>query len=285
MIRRPPRSTLSSSSAASDVYKRQDESGDESGDETRISKFFGSWTHRWDVEDIPPTNKPYVVIGCIFLWYGWYGFNVGSVQTLSSNNDFHAITRISISTTLCPSVSALTAFALKSYIRWDVMQMMSAGVAGLVAISAPCAVVHPAFSIPIGIMAFGFHKFFRYLAVACWVDDPVDAFAVHFGGGLAGFLAVVFFADASLIAQVYANRQYSSDVGGLFYVGYPYLFFMQLLGGLCLVGWSALWSFSFFWTMNRAGKLRIRFADEQVGVDISKEHGEAYPYFSLKKHR
>eukprot|EP00656_Telonema_subtile_P012735 TRINITY_DN1642_c0_g1_i1.p1 TRINITY_DN1642_c0_g1~~TRINITY_DN1642_c0_g1_i1.p1 ORF type:complete len:171 (-),score=49.19 TRINITY_DN1642_c0_g1_i1:403-915(-) len=164
--------------------------------------------------------------------------------------------------------------------RWDIMQMVSSTLVGLVAITAPCGLVHPGFSIVIGVAAFFVHKLFRRLAIALWIDDPVDAFAVHFGGAVVGTLAVGLFADDSIISAYYENK-YQSDCGGLLYVGNPYLLLMQLLGFVSIMAWTIFWALPFFLIMKRLGKLRIRFQDETIGIDIAKTHGTAYPYFEI----
>lgn len=91
------------------------------------------------------------------------------------------------------------------------------------------------------------------------------------------------FSDDSIIAEYYSGR-YASDCGGLFYVGNPWLLLMQLLGAVTIIAWVSVWAVCFYTLAKWSNRLRIRFQDERLGVDIAKGHGEAYPYTALDSH-
>eukprot|EP00658_Telonema_sp_P-2_P019837 TRINITY_DN17804_c0_g1_i2.p1 TRINITY_DN17804_c0_g1~~TRINITY_DN17804_c0_g1_i2.p1 ORF type:complete len:484 (+),score=106.98 TRINITY_DN17804_c0_g1_i2:148-1599(+) len=265
-----------------DDAEMEDEDKDEDEDEESggATECCHNFFHHPDQNPIEPVNKAYVVIGGMLLWYGWLAFNSGSVPAVQTQVQQQAVARTTINTMLTPAIAVITAYLFKSIYPWDVCTLISVALTALAAITAPCALVHPAFCIPIGVMAFFTHRFFRNVALNFKVDDPVDAFPVHFGGGLLGALSVGLFADDVIINEYYLNM-YPHDCGGLFYVGNPYLLGMQCLGCVAMISWTAVWAFMFFNLSHRFGRLRIRFQDENLGIDIAKGHGEAYPYFAL----
>ena len=100
-------------------------------------------------------SMPLAALGVFILWFGWFGFNPGSQLAASGLDNANAIALITINTNLAAAAGALGAMFLvwAMFGKPDVSMMMNGALAGLVAITAPCAVVSPGASIIIGVIA------------------------------------------------------------------------------------------------------------------------------------
>ncbi len=215
------------------------------------------------VNTIPGHNIPMAIIGTFILAFGWFGFNPGS--TLAGSD-----LRISIIAVNTMLASASGAFAAALYMKvkygkWDPGMMVNGMLAGLVAITAPCAFVTATSAIIIGAIA-GVLVIFGALFVEnkLKIDDPVGAFAVHGLNGFWGVLALGLFADGS-----YGDgwNGVPGTVKGLFY-GDAKQFFAELIGGLtCFVFVFAI-MYVFFKICAKTIGLRSSDADQEVGLDI-----------------
>jgi Amt family ammonium transporter len=208
-------------------------------------------------------NVPFVVIGTFILFFGWFGFNAGS--TLAATE-----LRISV-ITVNTFLAAATAAVVALYWRFartgkaDILAACNGTLAGLVAITAPCAFVPPWAAVVIGIIAVPFmfltaHFVERILKV----DDAVGAVPVHFGAGVWGLLAVGIFADGTY------------GVSGLIAGGWGQIV-LQLIDIGALIAWVLPTVFVLFWMIKKTVGLRASREEELQGLDIP-EHGiEAYP--------
>ncbi|MFA5015410.1 MAG: ammonium transporter, partial [Actinomycetota bacterium] len=130
-------------------------------------------------------NIPLAALGVFILWFGWYGFNPGSTLSASSP----AISTVAVTTTLAASTGALAAmfFTWIRYKKPDASMTLNGALAGLVGITAGCAVVSPYSAMIIGVLCGIivcisvelFDKKFK-------IDDPVGAVSVHGVCGLFG---------------------------------------------------------------------------------------------------
>ena len=158
---------------------------------------------------IPGHNIPMAMIGTFILAFGWFGFNAGS--SLAGND-----LRISVAATNTMLASASGALIATLYIwlkfgKPDPSMMANGMLAGLVAITAPCAFVNAPIAILIGAVA-------GFLVVAAvffidhrlHVDDPVGAVAVHGVNGLWGVLCVGLFADGTYGDGLNGVRRYGA---------------------------------------------------------------------------
>jgi len=226
----------------------------------RIGKYGKDGT----VNTIPGHNIPMAIIGTFILAFGWFGFNPGS--TLSGND--MRISVIAVNTMLA---SAAGAFAAALYMKaktkkWDPGMMVNGMLAGLVAITAPCAFVNSLSSVVIGIIA-GLLVIFTAFFVerTLKIDDPVGAFAVHGANGLWGVLALGLFADGS-----YGDgwNGVPGTVKGLFY-GDGKQFLAELIGGLTCFVFVFVVMYVFFKICAKTPiGLRSDAADEVAGLDI-----------------
>lgn len=215
------------------------------------------------VNTIPGHNIPMAIIGTFILAFGWFGFNPGS--TLAGTD--LRISVIAVNTMLASASGAFTAavyMKLKTD-KWDPAMMANGMLAGLVAITAPCAFVNATSAVIIGIIA-GILVIVGalFLEHKLKIDDPVGAFAVHGLNGFWGVLSLGLFADGS-----YGDgwNGVSGTVKGLFY-GDGSQFLAELIGGLtCFVFVFAV-MYVFFKILAKTIGIRSKEADEIAGLDI-----------------
>jgi ammonium transporter, Amt family len=157
----------------------------------------GKYNKDGSVNPMPPHNIPMALLGTFILAFGWFGFNPGS--TLSGTDD-----RIAIVATNTMLASATGAFATYLWMIWarkmkpDPSMLCNGMLAGLVAITAPCAFVNSAYACVTGIVAgvLVVESVF-FIDRVLKVDDCVGAISVHGTCGAWGVLALGLFADGT----------------------------------------------------------------------------------------
>jgi ammonium transporter, Amt family len=175
----------------------------------RIGKYSADGTPH----PIPGHNIPMAVLGTFILCFGWFGFNSGS--TLAASDNRFAI--VAVNTMLASAAGAMTAtfYAKVKFGKPDPTWMCNGMLAGLVAITAPCAFVSSSAAIFIGAVAG-----LLVIAAALFVettlkiDDPVGAIAVHGCNGMWGILAVGLFSNGTYGEGL---NGVAGPVRGLFY--------------------------------------------------------------------
>ncbi|WP_456457168.1 ammonium transporter [Nitratifractor sp.] len=156
------------------------------------------------IKVIPASNIPLVTLGAFLLWIGWFGFNGGSVGSISSKEaaDTVALTILNTNTAgLAGAITAMIVLYLR-YRKLDITMILNGALGGLVAITAGADLFDIYSPILIGAVA----AVLVMLAVPFFdrlqIDDPVGALSVHLVNGIWGTIAVAFFADVSLWAQI-----------------------------------------------------------------------------------
>jgi Amt family ammonium transporter len=223
---------------------------------------------RKDAHASAPHHLPFTVLGAGLLWFGWFGFNVGSSLTL---NDV-ALTAF-INTNTAAAMAAI-AWAVCEWIvnkKPTVLGAVSGAISGLVAITPACGFVTPLSSILIGLVggAVCFLSVF-YLKKKLGYDDALDAFGCHGIGGTWGGIATGLFATTSVN---------SAGADGLFYGG------AALLGKQCIAiiatyAFAALATFLIVKVVGLFTQVRANEEEEALGLDITM-HGEKAYHESL----
>jgi Amt family ammonium transporter len=243
----------------------------------RIGKYRSDGTPR----AFPGHNLGYVVIGTLVLTFGWMGFNPGS--TFGGTDLRIAI--IAVNTLLAASAGAVMAMAWTNW-KWgkpDISMTCNGMLAGLVAITAPCAFVAPWAATVIGIIAGG---------LVCWsveffdkkakVDDPCGAISVHGVCGAFGLLAVGLFADGTYPAKAVGWNGIPGGVTGVFYGGDGW---GQLLAQLIdiVVGFIWAWGVTYliFLAVKRFIVFRVSPEVEIEGLDMGEFGQLCYPDYVL----
>ena len=200
-------------------------------------------------------------LGVFILWFGWYGFNGAA----AGDQDF--LGQIFMSTTIAPAVATCTTMAYTwiKHGKPDVSMCLNGSLAGLVAITAPCADVDALGSIIIGIVAGLLVCFGVWLLdYKLKIDDPVGAVAVHFMNGMWGTIAVGLFATGKgqdgIVGLFYDLENGAKQLG------------IQLLGMVSVLAWAAITCFLLFFVLKKTIGLRVSRHEEIVGLD-STEHG------------
>ncbi len=215
-------------------------------------------------------NLPLVMIGVFILWFGWYGFNAGSTLGMGEPG---VVGRIAMNTTLAPAVGAIAAMitAWVKYGKPDLTIALNGALAGLVGITAPCAVVGSGGSIYIGLVAgvlvvYGIEWLNRLK-----IDDVVGAFPVHGLCGIWGTLAVGLFGRELL----------GAPADGLFYGGGIGQLGIQSLGVIACLAFAALAMWIVFKMIDAVIGLRVSKETELRGL-VQDEHGmESYSGFVI----
>lgn len=198
-------------------------------------------------------------LGVFILWFGWYGFN-GAAATSTEY-----LAQIFLTTTIAPAVAtcATMIFTWVKNGKPDVSMCLNGSLAGLVAITAPCADVDALGSVIIGLVAGLLVCFGVWLLdYVLKIDDPVGAVAVHGCNGIWGTLAVGLFATG--------NGQ--NGITGLFYGGGFKQLGIQALGMVSVIAWTAVAISITFLIIKKTIGLRVSRHEEVVGLDAT-EHG------------
>ena len=228
----------------------------------------GKYTRDGRINPIPGHNLSTATAGGLILWFGWFGFNPGSTMAAS----FADIARIAVTTNTAAATAAFTA-TMAAWLmigKPDLTMIINGALAGLVAITAPCAFVSVGSSVIIGAIA-------GVLVVAAVlffdrvkVDDPVGAISVHLVNGVFGTLCVGLFAQ-DLVPNTTGN--------GLFFGGGTGLLWAQL-AGVVTVGIFVFVTSSIVWLILKAIiGIRVSEEEEIEGLDIGELGISAYRDF------
>jgi Amt family ammonium transporter len=226
---------------------------------------------------LPGHHIPMAIAGCFILAFGWFGFNAGS--SLAGGD-----LRIGVVATNTMLASAAAAFSSMVYmwIRYgkpDISMIANGFLAGLVAITAPCAFVNSVSAVIIGTIAgviLCVSIFFVERVLK--VDDPVGAISVHGVNGAWGVLALGLFADGT-----YGDNYngITGPVRGLFY-GDASQFLAQVIGILTNAVFVFVVMYLFFRILDKIIPLRVMEEMEFAGLDQSEVAVMAYPDFSIR---
>ncbi len=213
--------------------------------------------------EMPPHNATYIVLGGLILFVGWFGFNAGS--TLSGTD-----LRLSViaTNTMLAAIAGSTVMVYTSLVRTGKVTLTGAvngSLAGLVAITAPCAVVAPWAAVVIGALAAFVLKWSEgFIEKTLKIDDPVGAISVHGTVGLFGVLMVGVFADGTY-----------GGVSGLI-AGNVAQLGLQAVGGIAILLWSLLAGTVMFGLIRVGIGLRASDQEQESGLDVTEHGMEAY---------
>lgn len=228
-----------------------------------IGPRIGKYGKDGSVHAIPGHNIPMAIIGTFILAFGWFGFNPGS--TLSGNDLRIGI--VATNTLLASGAGALfaTFFMMWKFGKPDPSMMANGLLAGLVAITAPCAFVPAWAAVLIGAIA----GVLVVLAVffidqKLKIDDPVGAIAVHGINGFWGIIALGLFADGT-----YGDgwNGVPGTVKGLFY-GDGSQLVAQLIGSAAAFIFVFATMYGFFKLQHKLFGIRVEAKDEIDGLDM-----------------
>ncbi len=218
----------------------------------------GKYNEDGTMNVLPAHNMHLAFLGTFILWFGWFGFNPGSTLSGLDMN----IARIAVNTNLAAAAGGTAGilFTMFKYGKADPSMAMNGALAGLAAITAGCAFVHPVSAVFIG----GTAGIFCVLAVGAFdrlrADDPVGAIAVHGVNGTWGVIAVGIFAQK----------------GGLLYGGGANLLAIQAIGVLSVSVLAFASTYIIFSVLKKTMGIRVSAAEEFEGMDLTDHGMSAY---------
>ncbi|MEB2779476.1 ammonium transporter [Algoriphagus sp. C2-6-M1] len=217
----------------------------------------GKYTSR-GMTAIPGHNIPLATFGVFLLWFGWFGFNGGSVLSA----DPGLVSKVFVTTSMAAAAGAFGALIV-SYLMfktYDITMVLNGILAGLVGITAGADQMSVNSSIIIGLIGGGLIVLAVVFFDKIKVDDPVGAISVHLVGGIWGTLAVGIFGDLAGVGQ----------------------FISQLIGVVAVGAFCVLFAGVIFFVLKKTIGIRVDEAEETEGLDINEHSMRAYPDFATK---
>lgn len=218
---------------------------------------------------LPGHSMALAFLGGMILWLGWFGFNPGSTMGISGKGAL-SVAHIVVTTNLA-CAAGLMAATLTAWLmlgKPDFSMTVNGALAGLVAITAPCAFVDPWAAVVIGLVA-GVLVVFSVLAFdRIRIDDPVGALSVHLTNGVWGTLSIGLFATVAAPGGI--------DRDGLFYGGGLTLLGYQAIGVAAVGAFTLVGSLVVWWLIKNTVGLRVDSDAELRGLDLSEMGMEAY---------
>ena len=202
-------------------------------------------------------NVGYVVIGTFILFFGWFGFNINTGDSIGLN---------AINTLMAGATGSIVALYIRLVQtgKTDILIACNGALAGLVGITAGAAFVEPWSAVAIGAIAAPIMMASLLLIERVLkIDDPVGAISVHGVTGLWGLLAVGIFANGN------------NGVEGLV-VGEGKQIISQLISMGVVLAWGLVTGFALFMLLKVTMGVRATEAEELEGLDISEHRLPAY---------
>jgi len=234
---------------------------------------FGKYGPSGKTNVIPGHNMSLALIGTFILWLGWFGFNPGSTMAA----DPRLIAHICVTT----NMAAATAILAATFTSWILLKKPDLGMtlngclAGLVAITAPCAFVSVESSAIIGLVAGTIVVLAVIFFDRIRVDDPVGAVSVHMVNGVWGTFSVGLFAQDWVSPNTTGN--------GLLFGGGTKLLIAQLTGIGAVAAYTFVVAMIFWLLIKFTLGIRVTLQEEIEGLDIGEHGNVAYPDFVARK--
>ena len=205
------------------------------------------------VRAIPGHNLTVGALGVFILWFCWYGFNGAAASDMTQLAQILVVTTVATATS---TISTMVYTWIKNK-KPDVSMTLNGSLAGLVAVTAGCAVVDVVGAFFIGLIAgILVDVVVEVIDKKLHIDDPVGAIAVHGANGLWGTIACGLFSTST----------------GLFYTWNFSQLVVQLLGIVCIAAWTIVCMVALFQILKHTCGVRASRIEEIEGLD-KHEHG------------
>ncbi|MEZ4986817.1 MAG: hypothetical protein R2795_17565 [Saprospiraceae bacterium] len=204
------------------------------------------------IKPIPGHSMPLAAVGVFLLWFGWFGFNGGSVLSA----DPVAVSLVFVTTALAAAAGAVGAFFLSYFMfkTHDLSMVLNGVLGGLVGITAGADQMGPTSAILIGLIA----GFIIPVSVAFFdrikIDDPVGATSVHLVCGIWGTLAVGIFGKMASLQQLW----------------------IQFYGVLAVGAFTFVFAFVVMYILKVTMGIRVSEEEERTGLDMGEHDMHAY---------
>lgn len=233
-----------------------------------IGAYFVGQRVGYGKEAMQPHSVTLTLVGTALLLFGWFGFNAGSALEANGVAAFALL-----NTWAAASASGLVWLAMEWRIKGkpSVLGLATGLISGLVVITPACGFVGVGGALAMGFLGgalcwWGVHGLKRLLKA----DDSLDVFGIHGVGGIVGALLVAIFASPSLGGSGIWDYVANASSPNYSILGQLWI---QFIGIILTVTWSALVALFAFWVADKTIGLRVDKDSERQGLDLSS-HGE-----------
>jgi Amt family ammonium transporter len=204
------------------------------------------------IKPIPGHNMPLATIGVFLLWFGWFGFNGGSVLSA----DPMSVSLVFVTTSLAAAGGAVAAYFVSFLLfkSHDLSMVLNGILGGLVGITAGADLMSPGEAIIVGGIAGAIIPFAVVFFDKIKVDDPVGATSVHLMCGIWGTLAVGVFGAKAGLAQLW----------------------VQFYGLLAIGAFAFVFAFALMQLLKVTIGIRVTEDEERRGLDVAEHEMTAY---------
>lgn len=222
----------------------------------------GRFTADGKTNSIEGSNLPLAALGTLFLVFGWFGFNGGSLFELNNS-----VMLIAVNTMLGASGGLATVFVYSLASKEDisVYYIINGILVGLVAVTPAAHAMSHISSIIVGCIGSVFMMWSTTALEKYQIDDAVGAIPVHLVGGIWGTLAVALFGQPELLGT---GLTLLNQIA------------VQILGIATIGVWSFVPTYVIFYLANRLVTLRVTKEEENIGLNVS-EHGASTELLSF----
>ena len=212
----------------------------------------GKYNKEGKISPIPGHSMPFAAVGVFLLWFGWFGFNGGSVLSA----DAGAVSLVFVTTSLAAAAGAIGAFVVSHIMfkNYDLSMVLNGILGGLVGITAGADLMSPGAAVIIGAIAGCIIPLSVVFFDRLKLDDPVGATSVHLVCGIWGTLAVGLFGAKAGWSQI----------------------LIQLTGIAAIGAFTFLFAFLTFYIIKMVSGIRVSEEEEVRGLDITEHEMEAY---------
>ena len=230
---------------------------------TVVGPRIGKYDDQGSPLPLPGSSMVAGALGVFILWFGWYGFNVGSALAAVDVD----LASIAVTTTLSAAAASISAMYTSMISgKPNVSMTLNGALAGLVGITAGCANVNNLGAVLIGLVSGVLVVYSINFIEKKGFDDAVGAISVHGVCGAWGVLAVAIFDTSDGLIN-----------------GGSSLFVPQIIGMLAIAAWAYITSFIVLKAIDSVVGLRVTPEEEIAGLDASEHGTTAYGDFILKK--
>jgi Amt family ammonium transporter len=223
-------------------------------------------------DPMKPHNLTLTMVGAGLLWFGWYGFNVGSIvltgdSDAANTRQFMTETGVTfLNTTIATMAAMLAWLAMERVLHGKATSLGAASgiVAGLVAITPSCGAVDVVGALAIGGVAGAACAYAVGLKFRLNLDDSLDVVGVHLVGGVVGTVLIGFLSTAAA----------PGGVDGLLYGGGLASLGHQTGAAGISIAWTAVFTTMIGLAIRHTIGWRVTEEEELDGIDAA-EHGES----------
>jgi len=208
-------------------------------------------------EDAPAlrgSNYPVATVGVLVLWFGWFGFNGGSLLTYNDQ-----VPQIIVNTSLAAAAGgfALLSWAWLKERKPDIAASLNGTIAGLVGVTAGANLYEATDAIIVGVVSAAACGLATKLLERLKIDDVIGAWPAHAVAGGVGTLLVALLGDTSAFADGVTRAEQ---------------FVIQASGVLTIAVWAFGVGYGVLFLINKAMPLRVSEADERIGLNIAEHN-------------